>query len=145
MEKHDRGVVSSIRWEGDMTFKNHPEIPSQIWPVSLLAILFFAIWPSCLWAQEASTNHNVVLRRDPTTSSPALEHLVKVQDWLSSMRLRIAGSITLRLRTTESAGFLQSTSASHQRKSRLRRQRQARLRRHNAIRAYRRMFIIPIA
>jgi len=60
-----------------MTFKNHPEIPSQIWPVSLLAILFFAIWPSCLWAQEASTNHNVVLRRDPTTSSPALEHLVK--------------------------------------------------------------------
>jgi hypothetical protein len=31
--------------------------------------------PQCVWAQEASTNHNVILRRDPSTSSPPLEHL----------------------------------------------------------------------
>jgi uncharacterized protein YgiM (DUF1202 family) len=40
-------------------------------------VLFLVIWPSCLRAQEATTNHNVVLRRDPATSSPALEHLIK--------------------------------------------------------------------
>jgi hypothetical protein len=39
--------------------------------------LFFVVWPSCLWAQEATTNRNVILRRDPTTSSPVLEHLIK--------------------------------------------------------------------
>jgi hypothetical protein len=40
-------------------------------------IVLFVIWPSCLWAQEATTNRNVILRRDPTISSPALEHLIK--------------------------------------------------------------------
>jgi hypothetical protein len=44
---------------------------------SLSLAVFFVIWPSCLWAQEAKTNHTVILRRDPTTSSPVLEHLIK--------------------------------------------------------------------
>jgi Bacterial SH3 domain len=35
------------------------------------------MWASRLQAQEAKTNHNVILRRDPNTSSPALEHLTK--------------------------------------------------------------------
>src|ERR1700720_3416337 len=43
----------------------------------LCFVLFLVIWPSCLWAQEATTTSNVILRRDPTTSSPALEHLTK--------------------------------------------------------------------
>jgi len=33
--------------------------------------------PLCLRAQEATTTRNVILRRDSTTSSPALEHLSK--------------------------------------------------------------------
>ena len=45
--------------------------------VSLTVLLFFVMWPVCLRAQKATTNHNVILRRDPTTSSPALEHLSK--------------------------------------------------------------------
>jgi hypothetical protein len=45
--------------------------------VSLMVLLFFIMWPVCLRAQKATTNHNVILRRDPTTSSPALEHLSK--------------------------------------------------------------------
>jgi uncharacterized protein YraI len=45
--------------------------------VGSFLVLLFVLWPSCLRAQEASTNHNVILRRDPTTSSPALEHLTK--------------------------------------------------------------------
>jgi hypothetical protein len=45
--------------------------------VSLTVLLFFIMWPVCLRAQKATTNHNVILRRDPTTSSPALEHLSK--------------------------------------------------------------------
>src|SRR6202795_207796 len=49
----------------------------MLWRASLFIILFFAFWPSRLLAQEATTNHNVILRRDPTTSSPALEHLPK--------------------------------------------------------------------
>jgi hypothetical protein len=61
-----------------MIFKNPSEISSPIaWRASLLAVLFFVVWPTCLWAQEATTNHNVILRRDPTTSSPALGHLSK--------------------------------------------------------------------
>jgi hypothetical protein len=28
---------------------------------SLSIVLFLVIWPSCLWAQEATTNHNVIL------------------------------------------------------------------------------------
>src|SRR5258708_15309381 len=37
--------------------------------------LFVLILSPCAWAQEAATNHNVILRRDPSTSSPAIEHL----------------------------------------------------------------------
>jgi hypothetical protein len=48
-----------------------------VWRASLSIVLFFFLWPSCLSAQEATTNRNVILRRDPTTSSPALEHLSK--------------------------------------------------------------------
>jgi uncharacterized protein YraI len=43
----------------------------------LFVFILFFLSPSCIWAQEATTNHNVILRRDPTTSSPALEHLLK--------------------------------------------------------------------
>ena len=49
----------------------------MLWRVSLFIILFFAFCPTRLLAQEATTNRNVILRRDPTTSSPALEHLTK--------------------------------------------------------------------
>lgn len=49
----------------------------MLWPTGLFIVLFFAFCPSRLLAQEATTNHNVILRRDPTTSSPALEHLTK--------------------------------------------------------------------
>src|ERR1700719_5244807 len=49
----------------------------MLWRTSLFIVLFFAFCPSRLVAQEATTNHNVILRRDPTTSSPALEHLTK--------------------------------------------------------------------
>lgn len=45
--------------------------------VSLTVLLCFIMWPVCLRAQKAPTNHNVILRRDPTTSSPALEHISK--------------------------------------------------------------------
>jgi hypothetical protein len=43
----------------------------------LIIVLFFIMSPLCLRGQEATTNRNVILRRDPTTSSPALEHLIK--------------------------------------------------------------------
>jgi hypothetical protein len=49
----------------------------MIWRASLFIVLFFAFCPTRLLAQEATTNRNVILRRDPTTSSPALEHLTK--------------------------------------------------------------------
>ena len=42
---------------------------------SLTFLLFFIMWPLCLRAQKAATTRNVILRRDPTTSSPALERL----------------------------------------------------------------------
>ncbi len=45
--------------------------------VSLTFLLFFMTCPFCLRAQKAATNRNVILRRDPTTSSPALERLSK--------------------------------------------------------------------
>ena len=45
-------------------------------PIFRLLVLFFCCC-TCVWGQEATANHNVILRRDPTTSSPALEHLVK--------------------------------------------------------------------
>lgn len=37
--------------------------------------LFSVICSSSAWAQQASAKRNVILRRDPSTSSPALEHL----------------------------------------------------------------------
>jgi len=40
-----------------------------------LAALLVLVLSSCVSAQEATTNHNVILRRDPSTSSPALAHL----------------------------------------------------------------------
>ncbi len=40
-----------------------------------ITILVFAICSTAIWAQEAVTNHNVILRRDPATSSPPLAHL----------------------------------------------------------------------
>ena len=49
----------------------------MLWRTSLFIVLFIAFCPSGLLAQEAATNHNVILRRDPTTSSPALAHLSK--------------------------------------------------------------------
>lgn len=39
--------------------------------------LFSVICSSSVWAQQATANRNVILRRDPSTSSPALEHLQK--------------------------------------------------------------------
>ena len=42
-----------------------------------LTSLVYLLLSSCLLAQQAVTNHNVILRRDPSTSSPALEHLSK--------------------------------------------------------------------
>jgi len=43
----------------------------------VLAALLVLVLSSCLSAQEATTNRNVILRRDPSTSSPPLEHLSK--------------------------------------------------------------------
>ena len=62
-----------------MIFKGPSEISSRIARrASLLAVVFvFVVFPSSIWAQQASTNHYVILRRDPTPSSPALEHLAK--------------------------------------------------------------------
>src|ERR1700733_4474513 len=45
--------------------------------LSLICLLFLIICPASLRAQTAATNRNVILRRDPTTSSPALAHLSK--------------------------------------------------------------------
>jgi hypothetical protein len=69
-----------------VTDARHYEILDQIarngrvglvWRASLFIVLFFIMSPLWLRAQEATTNHNVILRRDPSTSSPALEHLSK--------------------------------------------------------------------
>jgi Bacterial SH3 domain len=38
-------------------------------------MLLLAICPCSAWAQQGTANHNVILRRDPSTSSPALAHL----------------------------------------------------------------------
>jgi hypothetical protein len=40
-----------------------------------LFILLLAGLSSPAWAQKATANHNAILRRDPATSSPAMEHL----------------------------------------------------------------------
>lgn len=68
------------------TERHRREIPDRMariryiriaWRTSLSVVLFFVVWPSCLWAQQATANRNVILRRDPTTSSAVLEHLPK--------------------------------------------------------------------
>jgi hypothetical protein len=40
-------------------------------------ILFLLVCPLSIRAQQAATNRNVILRRDPSTASPVLEHLPK--------------------------------------------------------------------
>jgi hypothetical protein len=45
--------------------------------ISLTFLLCFIMSPSCLQAQKAATTRNVILRRDPSTSSPVLERLSK--------------------------------------------------------------------
>jgi hypothetical protein len=47
-----------------------------LWRVTQFFLLAL-VWCSSVWAQEAITNHAVILRRDPSTSSPPLEHLSK--------------------------------------------------------------------
>src|SRR5229473_6173897 len=42
-----------------------------------LWVLLLLVCPFSVWAQQATTNRNVILRRDPATASPALEHLLK--------------------------------------------------------------------
>jgi hypothetical protein len=40
-----------------------------------ISILFFAVCSTAIGGQEAVVNHNVILRRDPATTSPPLAHL----------------------------------------------------------------------
>jgi hypothetical protein len=40
-------------------------------------ILFLLAWPCSLFAQQGTANLNAILRGDPSTSSPVLEHLAK--------------------------------------------------------------------
>jgi hypothetical protein len=42
---------------------------------SAMWIMLLVACPSSAWAQQGTANRNVILRRDPSTSSPALEHL----------------------------------------------------------------------
>jgi len=49
--------------------------------------------PSAAWAQQGTINRKVILRRDPTTSSPALAHLTQ------GARVTLVGA-------TADAGFL---------------------------------------
>jgi Bacterial SH3 domain len=53
--------------------------PSLWHTISRATLLLFVsvICSSSIWAQQATANRNVILRRDPSTSSPALEHLQK--------------------------------------------------------------------
>src|SRR5947208_15624934 len=41
------------------------------------ALLLLLVFSTSVLAQQASLRRNVILRRDPSTSSPVLEHLVK--------------------------------------------------------------------
>jgi Bacterial SH3 domain len=41
----------------------------------IVVAVIFGVCSSAIWAQEAATNHNVILRRDPASTSPALAHL----------------------------------------------------------------------
>ncbi len=42
-----------------------------------ICLLFLLVCPLSVRAQQATINRNVILRRDPSTASPALEHLPK--------------------------------------------------------------------
>jgi len=42
-----------------------------------ICILFLLVCPLSIRAQQAATNRNVILRRDPSTASPVVEHLPK--------------------------------------------------------------------
>lgn len=42
--------------------------------MAVVAVIF-GVCSGAIWAQEAVTNHNVILRRDPATTSPPLAHL----------------------------------------------------------------------
>ncbi len=44
---------------------------------TMMWVAVLATCPVSVWAQQAATNRNVILRRDPATTSPALEHLAK--------------------------------------------------------------------
>jgi uncharacterized protein YgiM (DUF1202 family) len=46
-------------------------------PVVTWMALFLLAFPSSVLAQQATASRNVILRRDPSTASPALEHLPK--------------------------------------------------------------------
>jgi hypothetical protein len=68
-------------------------MPSALWRSFLLAVLLLStLFSFSLQAQQATTNHKVILRRDPTTSSPPLEHLA------DGMRLTLVDA-------TPTAGF----------------------------------------
>jgi SH3 domain-containing protein len=63
--------------------------------ITRMQFLMGAILLACscvLWAQQGTANRNVILRRDPSTGSPALEHLDK-------------GSRVTLVDATSSAGF----------------------------------------
>jgi uncharacterized protein YraI len=47
------------------------------WRAILCILLLGIAGPRFLRAQEATANHNVILRRDPSTSSPVMAHLTK--------------------------------------------------------------------
>jgi hypothetical protein len=44
---------------------------------TLIGLLILLVCPFSVFAQTATTNRNVVLRRDPSTTSPALAHLTQ--------------------------------------------------------------------
>ncbi len=45
--------------------------------VGMFITLALLAGPFCAFAQQATTNRTVTLHRDPSTSSPALQHLAK--------------------------------------------------------------------
>ena len=72
--------------------------------------LFSVICSSSGWAQLATANRNVILRRDPSTSSPALEHLQQGARLAVVDAARDSGFYHVRTEDTKSAGFLPDTS-----------------------------------
>lgn len=59
-----------------------------------MCILLLGLCPSFVWAQQASTNRAVVLRRDPSKSAPIIAHLAK-------------GDRLMLVQTTADSGFYQ--------------------------------------